>query len=140
MKMARYQFAGLLVGLAIGMSGCGGGPKKATVVGVVTFEGKSITAGMIGFIPADGQPYQSDIQSDGSYRVENVPVGECIVVIHAPPPSDVPTHKAIKELVGAPPPSPPPPPFPTRYSDMGLSELRYTVVPGENVYKAEMKR
>lgn len=120
--------------------GCGSGAKTGTVTGVVTFEGAPVKAGTIAFVAADGIPHHADIQADGTYRVENVPVGEAIVVVNAPPVDDPNKHMRIKEQKEAPTTQLPPPPFPARYFDMATSDLRCPVKSGENVYKAEMKR
>jgi hypothetical protein len=129
----------LLLAIMAVAGGCSSAERPATVTGTVTFDGKPVTGGTIGFIPADGRPYQGDIQADGSYRVENVPLGECIVIINPPAVDDSARFKVIKDSQGNVPPTPPPP-FPLRYADMQGSDLRYVVKSGENVYKAEMRR
>jgi len=127
--------------LAVGLSfiiGCGS-DSTATVTGTVTLDGAPVKAGMIVFIAADGIPRHGDIQPDGSFRVDNVPVGDAIVVINPPPVEDPNRHMRIKEQKDAPPATPPAPPFPTKYWEMSTSDLRCPVKPGSNVYEAAMK-
>src|SRR5688572_6461689 len=85
-------------------AGCGGGPAVGHVSGVVTLQGKPLQSGTIGFIAADGRPYQADLQTDGTYRVDNVPVGEAIIVVNPKVQEDASRMKAIKEKKGEPPP------------------------------------
>lgn len=121
--------------------GCGSGAKTATVTGKITFEGSPVKAGTIAFVPSDGIPYQGDIQSDGSFRVDNVPVGDVIVVVNPPGVEDPNKHMRIKDPNQAPPPpAAPPPPFPTKYNEIATTDLRYTVKSGENIYNPEMHR
>ncbi len=120
--------------------GCGSGPSTATVTGTVTFEGGPVKAGTICFVPLDGIPRQGDIQPDGSYRVDDIPLGDAIIVINPPAVEDPNKHMRIKEQKDTAVIQPPPPPFPTKYIDMSTSDLRYSVKSGENVHKVEMKR
>jgi hypothetical protein len=117
-------------------AGCDSGPKAATVTGQVKVGGKPVDAGMIAFIPADGQTYQADIAPDGTYRVDNVPLGDAVVLVHRPP---HPAADKVMKETNAPPP-PPPSPIPEKYGDLAKSDLRYTVKAGDNKYDPDLKR
>lgn len=134
--MSRRLFLAAGLGFVLGC----GSASTGTVTGTVTLDGAPVKAGMIVFIAADGIPRHGDIQPDGSYRVDNVPVGDAIVVINPPPVEDPNRHMRIKEQKDAPPVTPPAPPFPTKYWDMSTSDLRCPVKAGNNVYEAAMKR
>jgi hypothetical protein len=56
-------------------TGCGG-QATGTVSGTVTYQGKPLSSGFVTFVMEKGSPpLSSEIQSDGSYRMVNVPVG-----------------------------------------------------------------
>lgn len=117
--------------------GCNSAPPKAVVAGKVLCAGAAIKGGQVSFIMPDGQPYVSDIQADGSYRVDGVPVGDAIIIV-IPPNDEQARLQAMKERKAL--PAAPPPPFPAKYSDMTTSDLKYTVKPGENQHDVEMKK
>src|SRR5262245_32782471 len=89
--------------------GCAG-EAVGSVTGKVTLgNGSPVTEGTISFIPPSGIPVTTLIQSDGSYRAENVPAGGVLVTVAGPPsmPEDIEHQKVIKEAGGkglAPPP------------------------------------
>jgi hypothetical protein len=134
--ISRRLFLAAVLGFVVGC----GSQATGTITGTVTLDGAPVKAGMIVFIPADGIPRHGDIQPDGSYRVDNVPVGDAIVVINPPPVEDPNRHMRIKEQKDAPPAAPVAPPFPTKYWEMSTSDLRCPVKAGNNVYEAAMKR
>lgn len=58
------------VGLA---SGCG--PSVGRIEGAVSYKGKNLAQGNVTFMPSQGMALVGAIRSDGSYVIENVPVG-----------------------------------------------------------------
>lgn len=124
----------------LGLAGCSGGPPTGWVIGTVSVEGKPLAGGSIAFIGIDGRPIAAEIGANGSYRADDVPVGDTIVVVNVPPPSDAARHKIIKEQPTLPPPPLPPAPFAAKYSDMATTELRFAVKQGENKFDADLKK
>src|SRR6185369_11794548 len=124
-----FGFLGSLVTLA--WIGCGG-PATSIVSGTVTFDGKPVTGGAVALFCENGQSFSGAIQSDGTYRVENVPVGEATVTVFPEPEADeAARHMDIKNVKGnAPLPPPPKPKFPTKYTEMSTSDLRCKVQAG----------
>lgn len=137
LRIGQLPAVVVVLGLILG---CRSGTSTGSVTGTVTYEGAPVKAGTIAFVGADGIPRHADIQADGTYRVDNVPVGEAIVVVNPPPVDDPNKHMRIKEQKDAPTTQLPPPPFPAKYFEIATSDLRCPVKSGENVYKAEMKR
>lgn len=137
--MTRGAWVLVLTALVLG---CSSSPPKSSVTGKVTLNGKPVTAGQISFIPPDGHSYQAEIQPDGSYRVDEVFPGECVVLIYPPPVNEPEKHMRIKELQGKEEPKAPAkaPAFPPKYSELTQTDLRFTVNPGENSYNPELKR
>lgn len=74
----------LVVGL-LAASGCGNAPTRGTLSGKVTLDDKPVTAGTVFFSKQDGsQSDRAPIQSDGTYKSENVPLGDVRVAVQAP--------------------------------------------------------
>jgi hypothetical protein len=80
--------AGGLLVLLLGAFGCGSGNKSqltgASVSGLVRYQGKPVTGGIIQFWSdnKDGnQTAQGGIEGDGTYKVLNAPLGDCKVVV-----------------------------------------------------------
>lgn len=138
-SMRQAVMAGFAAIFVLPLAGCGSVAKQGTISGVVKLDGKPVSGGFISFTLADGLPHTVDIQGDGSYRVEGIPVGEAIITVTSPPVDDQARQMHIKLPTEAPPP-PPKPRYPDKYADMGTSDLRYVIQPGENTYNVEMKR
>jgi hypothetical protein len=60
--------------------GCGG-QAKGTISGKVTYQEKPCPNGFVTFVPENGAAVHGEIQSDGSYRVANVPLGPVKICI-----------------------------------------------------------
>jgi hypothetical protein len=75
----------LLLILGLLLAGCDQGPPKGTVKGTVTLEGQPVDAGVITFVPSDGnsQPEAVTITA-GEYSV-TMPVGDKRVEIYWAP-------------------------------------------------------
>ncbi len=85
---------------------------------------------------------QANIETDGSYSLPGVPVGEAKVAVS----SDNPKSSAFQPLQreGMPPPKPLPEvkgwfPIPTEYQDLSKPKLTYTVKRGNNTYDIDLK-
>ncbi|HEX5270280.1 MAG TPA: hypothetical protein VFW33_07335, partial [Gemmataceae bacterium] len=71
----RTAFALLVGSLALGPLGCGWG--TGTVSGKVTYNDQPLTNGTVIFSNADGKGNRTaDIQADGTYKIEGMPVGK----------------------------------------------------------------
>jgi hypothetical protein len=70
--------------MAMIVVGCGGGADTTTVAGKITFNGQSVTRGIINFQAEGSRPIGGGIASDGTYSVE-LPPGQYKVRIDAPP-------------------------------------------------------
>lgn len=68
--------------------GCGG---SGSISGVVTCKGKPIITGRVTAVVGDEGPRVGLIQSDGKYRIENVPVGLVKLAVESPDPLTQPS-------------------------------------------------
>jgi hypothetical protein len=120
--------------------GCGSNNNSqltgASVSGVVHYQGKPVTGGIIQFWSdaKDGnQSAQGSIEGDGSYEVLNAPLGVCKVVVKTEPVKH--DRRALlkrSEGKGAPvPPDEGPPkvymPIASKYTDVRKTDLQITV-------------
>ncbi len=132
-----------------GLSGCGV-PTPETVTGRVVYRGQPVTVGQVSFLGADGVPVCGDIDPDGSYRVDHVPLGEAAVAVTATPPRDPPKPpKVVGKLPDGRPkvesrPDPThrpkaPAAVPAKYADARTSGLRLTVHAGPNRFDIDLK-
>jgi hypothetical protein len=144
-SLRRYGSGLLLALLLVPLAtGCGG-KAGATVSGTVTYQGKPLSSGIVTFVPDVGPAHNADIQSDGSYRMTNVPVGpvKISVTTNSPQnraaPSKMPTSaegfakmeasmKGGKESL-----------IPARYTDPNKSQLTYTVKKGKQQFDIELR-
>jgi hypothetical protein len=75
-RILRSLGGGLTLTLGLLLVGCGGG-QKGTVSGKVTYKNEPLKGGTVTFVSADTTAVaRAPIQSDGTYKAENVPVGE----------------------------------------------------------------
>jgi hypothetical protein len=76
---------GLAVAAAVvAICGCAAG--SGTLSGKVTFKGKTVASGNVLVVGADGIARSSKIETDGSYTVPDVPVGEAKISVNSPNP------------------------------------------------------
>jgi len=67
------------------LQGCGGSPARGTLSGKVTFNDKPLTAGTVIFSKQDSSETEvTPIQPDGTYKSENVPLGDLRIGVLAP--------------------------------------------------------
>ncbi|MBY0513618.1 MAG: carboxypeptidase-like regulatory domain-containing protein [Gemmataceae bacterium] len=71
-----------LIGAA---GGCGGGG-TSKVHGKVTYQGKTVVWGSVSLIDTNGNYHQGDIDLNGNYTIEKVPVGPVKVTVASPNP------------------------------------------------------
>jgi hypothetical protein len=77
-------FVGCALILAVGLlAGCGGGKKKLSLSGKVTYKGEPVTGGSVTLHPTDGKtkPLTAPLNADGTYSVTPPALGEMKVAI-----------------------------------------------------------
>jgi len=129
MDIGLYRrWAACLVGLAVlvvATAGCGGGKKKVTVTGTVTYKGQKLTGGMVKFVGTKGEsPAAAMIQKDGTYTMTDVDPGEMKVGFTVTPQS---AGRPGEKKGSA--PKFTPDDLPEKYRDPEQSGLRYTITP-----------
>lgn len=122
------------------------GKPRGAVSGVVNYQGKPLKSGTVSFIPEQGSAIDSLIDSEGNYRVENVPVGNAKITVREGGTTDSGSLKAVK--------SPRSPEemrkammprlakdskFPKVYGDPETSGQTYTVQPGPQKHDIDLK-
>jgi hypothetical protein len=126
----------LLMLIAVGCAG------RGDVSGKVTYKGKALVFGTVQLEAADKSFKQANIESDGSYSIPGVPVGEARVAVSSANPKSSDFQPLVRE--GSPPPRPRPEvhgwfPIPSEYQDINKSPLTYTIKRGPNTYDIELK-
>jgi hypothetical protein len=99
----------------------------AEAAGRVTLDGRPLTSGIVVFVGSAGSTV-AEIQSDGSYRATNVPLGPVRVLLAPSGPSGTPRAGS----------GPKPQPAPSRYHSADTSGLTLTVSSGDNPYDIVM--
>jgi hypothetical protein len=83
MTGSRFRLSGLALLAAV--AGCG--PRVGTVTGTVTFDGQKLEAGTVTFFGPNGEVLRkSAIALDGTYKVEDIPVGPVVITVATTPP------------------------------------------------------
>jgi len=136
----RLQFAcprfAAVVCLAASLAvACGCGSKEPVrefgkIKGTVTWQGKPLDHGTVVFQHATGPVSEARINPDGSYET-NAVVGETKIAINCREP-DVQEGGVRQELV------PGKSIVPTKYGSPETSELKYTIIPGEDTYDIKL--
>ena len=75
MNRTVYKWIALLSFLLVG---CG---SKGKITGKVTLNGATVTKGDVVFYPVKGAPISCSINEDGTYQIEGVEAGACIVTV-----------------------------------------------------------
>jgi hypothetical protein len=135
----RRILSGCGVLLILTVTGCG--PRQGQVMGKVLYQGKPLPSGTVLFVGTEGSRRGlSPIGPDGTYRIENVPVGPVkIAVVSAP---RVPPGLMNASGPGPQPADPPKNdyvPIPARYQDAEQSGLTYTVEAGRHTWDLLLK-
>jgi len=140
MNSMRGKLSGVvLLGLVLALvSGCGG--KSGKVSGTVTHKGTPLGNGTVVFHPkGEGHEAGSSIHEDGTYLIEDAPVGEVTITVETihpgptrPMPPGVPGGDKMAPHTGK------YVPIPIRYKDVSNSGLTYTVTPGEQKHDIQV--
>jgi hypothetical protein len=127
--------AALLLGLSLGLVGCGaGGPASGEVKGKVTFNGQPVSGGSVSFSPIDipeAKPAVGDVAADGTFQLstntanDGAAVGKHRVAYSAPLPAEAAD------------PNRPPPPSPLQGAAIEPSEVE--VKSGPNEFQFQLK-
>lgn len=127
----------LVLGASLAAAGCGG--STGTVSGKVYYKNTLVKGGNVSFVSDQKKTSQlAEIQEDGSYKVEKMPVGEATITVDTSSFKPLPAARGMK-----PPPGVQAPggydmeartkryvPIPERYTDPAKSGLKYTVKGG----------
>ncbi len=90
----------VLVGACFALAtlpGCGGDSDKAALTGKVTYHNAPVTGGTLTLIPATGLPFPITIKYDGTFDVNDAPVGLMKVTINT---DNVPTSAQGAQMPG----------------------------------------
>jgi hypothetical protein len=124
--------------LALALLGCG--RSVTEVSGTVTFKDQTLSSGSVTFVGLDGESSSSAIAENGSYRIENAPVGPVKIAVSSHPRAPLglrnprgqaaalrenPKDGAVK--------------IPEKYEDHKTSGLAYTVERGSHTFNIDLK-
>lgn len=154
----KHKIFFLLAGvLALAGTGCG---RTGAISGTVTYKGKPLPGGIVAFLGQKNTVLISQIKPDGSYLIENIPVGEAQITVETYPPPVVsplmrgnaqqnirhmPAEMAAKVEQESPAMKEPSKAeqggyvkIPDRYRLPDQSELKYTVKAGSQTYDIKL--
>src|SRR6476659_1879135 len=83
-RSVKTGFRLAVAAAVVAICGCAAG--SGTLSGKVTFKGKTVASGNVLVVGADGIARSSKIETDGSYTVPDVPVGEAKISVNSPNP------------------------------------------------------
>src|SRR5262245_18162987 len=134
---ARMRSVAVLLSLSV--AGCGG---QGDVSGEVSYKGKSLVWGTVQFEGSDNLLRQANINSDGTYSVHGVAVGQAKVAVSSINPQS--SDFQMRQVEGKAPPKPRPKVagwfrIPEKYDAPYKSGLVYTIKRGENKYDIELE-
>jgi hypothetical protein len=96
----RRVVLAMFLGFAVLFTGCGSG--KTKVSGTVTSQGKKVVWGTVILMDSKGEVHQGRIKLDGTYSIDNVPIGGVkIAVTSPPPPGSAPGGRGAPGAAGA---------------------------------------
>jgi hypothetical protein len=115
----------LLAVALLAVAGCsGGGIRKVTVHGTVTYQGQPLQAGLLKFSGPEGAYAAGRIQADGKYIITDVLPGETKVgVLQTPQGAGSSSNAAAASRSST------PAALPEKYRDPSTSGLTYTITP-----------
>jgi hypothetical protein len=135
----RHLCLGVAVLLSLAAAGCSG---QGDVSGKVSYKGKPLVWGTVQFEGSDNLIRQANINSDGTYAIHGVAIGQAKLAVSSvnPQSSDFQT----RQVEGRPPPKPRPKvagwfPIPEKYDTPHKSGLVYMIKRGENKYDIELE-
>lgn len=123
MSIMRFYLPLVLVAVM----GCGDGSvklPKSPVSGVVTYHGKPLGTGRVGFVHQSGQASSADLAADGTFKMDAFEGKNQVVVECLDPEKSTPNSKG---RIGFPPQESL---IPVRYSECSTSGLTCDVKPG----------
>jgi len=134
--------AGMLLGLALTVvAGCGG--QKPKVTGKVSYKGTPLVNGTVTFHPKAGdRAAGATIQADGTYRIDDAPLGDVTITVATVRPAATPAMPPGTpgaDRMGPPPSAGKYVAIPPTYKDPAASGLTYTVTPGEQKHDIDLK-
>lgn len=114
------------------VAGCG---STGSVSGRVTNKGKSLPSGTVTLLTSENKIFTSQIASDGTYAVRQLPVGPVKIAVQTPPHIIVndPQMPSQPDV-----PAPPPVPIPPKYRDPNASGLTLNVTGGSQTHDIEV--
>jgi hypothetical protein len=147
MKTPRHVLPQLAAGLLLVLSaspGCGRVPGAAgSVSGKVLFNGRPLPSGSVLFVRAGGGQSTALIRPDGTYRIDDAPLGTVKVAIashaHAPAGLERPAHPAPGNHSRPVRPAERTPIIPPHYNDPERSGLTFSVQEGEQTFDIILK-
>jgi hypothetical protein len=83
MRLRRWPGWGLVLLAAVGCST--GGPTRNSLSGQVLLDGRPVTDGVVTLHGPGGAEATSSIRADGSYVVDDPPLGVCQITVRAEP-------------------------------------------------------
>jgi hypothetical protein len=125
--------------LALVATGCGG---YGDVSGKVSYKGKALVWGTVQFEGSDKMIKQGNIDSDGSYSIQGVAIGEAKAAVSSINPKS--SDFQVRRPQGRQPPAPRPEvkgwfPIPAKYDTPFKSGLIYPIKAGQNQIDIELK-
>ena len=136
MLFVKRAICGWFILPCLAVLGCG---NNSQITGKVSFNGTPVTSGEIVFNPIKGEPKSCSIQPDGSYAIDGVPPGECIVTVvqqeaggsSGATEDDKKKLEKSADLVPAT-IAKPTSSLPSKYVDTATSTLKFTIKKGKN--------
>jgi hypothetical protein len=135
--LPRWPIVALLAMVAF-LGGCSG--NSAVVSGTVRYKGELLTTGEVSLIADGGKSRSGLIGDDGSYQINDAPVGPVRVVVIARRVQGGPTGESpvaarlaadrqvvVTSLI------------PTRYGDPATSGLNFEIVAGKQIHDLDLK-
>ena len=118
-------------------TGCGGA-STGTVSGKISYQGQLLNYGQVTFRAPTNDVMSGQIQQDGSYTVENIPVGPAQIAVNvpkppSPPPPGVSSASTEPEFTGT------PVVIPKSFATLETSGLTYEVTSGSQTHDIELK-
>ena len=98
-RSVKTAFRLAVAAAVVAICGCAGG--HGTLSGKVTYKGKTVASGNVVVVGADGIARYSKIETDGSYSVADVPVGEAKIGVNSPNPCSRPGYMYASANAGA---------------------------------------
>jgi hypothetical protein len=135
----RRLWVGVAVLLPLAAAGCAG---QGDVSGKVSYKGKPLVWGTVQFEGSDNLLRQANINSDGTYAIRGVAIGQAKVAVSSINPQS--SDFQPRQVEGKAPPKPRPKvtgwfPIPEKYDTPYKSGLVYTIKRGENKFDIELE-